>query len=216
MAETPNKSKTIHPFYDYTQITHLLEECGKRIYGPHFQIDKIDYPVVHKLLIYHLQDEVSAANEGIDLHKGILLTGKIGCGKTTLMTLMQPLCTDVHQYHIVSCRDISFEFGKIGFDIIYKYSHNAFHRSSNMPKVYCFDDWGLEANTIHRGNTCNAVAEILLSRYELFISKKMLTHVTTNLNSQKLEDTYGLQLSSRIRTMFNMIAFDVNTRDKRN
>ncbi|QJB36308.1 ATPase [Chitinophaga oryzae] len=209
------KNKSIFPPYDYPQLIRHLETSGKSIYGPNFQIDEIDRPVVYKLLLYFIRDETNASNEGIDLQKGILLTGKIGCGKTSLMTLMQTFCADVCQYNIVSCRDISFEFSKTGFDIIGKYSRNAFHRFSEIPKVYCFDDLGLETNIIYGGNSCNIVAEILLSRYDLILSNKTLTHVTTNLNSQSLEDTYGYRLSSRMRTMFNLIAFDTNTRDKR-
>ncbi len=209
------KNKSIFPPYDYPQLIRYLETCGKSLYGQHFKIDEIDQPVVYKLLLYFMQDQTNAANEGIDLQKGILLTGKIGCGKTSLMTLMQTFCTDAYQYRIASCRDISFEFSKTGFDIINKYSRNAFHRFSDIPMAYCFDDLGLETNITYGGNVCNIVAEILLSRYDLILSNKMLTHVTTNLNSQDLEDTYGYRLSSRMKTMFNLIAFDTNTRDKR-
>lgn len=53
------------------------------------------------------------------------------------------------------------------------------------------------------GNNCNVMGEVLLSRYDLFISSKMITHVTTNLNSQELEVLYGNRLRSRMRAMFN-------------
>jgi len=59
------------------------------------------------------------------------------------------------------------------------------------------------------------MAEILLSRYDLFVSKGIPTHLTTNLSASELESKYGNRLRSRMREMFNLVAFDKNSRDKR-
>ena len=59
------------------------------------------------------------------------------------------------------------------------------------------------------------MAEILLSQYELFISRQMITHLTTNLNSTEIEKIYGKRVRSRLREQFNLIAFDTNSKDKR-
>ena len=209
------KTKATQTPYDYYLLMRQLEEHGKNVYGPRFRIDDIDRPVVVKLLAYFLQDEAVAAAEGIDLHKGILLTGKIGCGKTSLVTLIRPLTPESYRPHMVSCREISFEFSRVGYDVISRYSKNAFFPYTNVPRVHCFDDLGLEQTVSYWGNSCNVLGEILLSRYDLLISHKMLTHVTTNLVSQELEDLYGNRLRSRMRAMFNLIAFDPATTDKR-
>ncbi|MEI3800385.1 MULTISPECIES: hypothetical protein [unclassified Chitinophaga] len=227
MTNTPNnqpgqegsmsmKTKAIQSPYDYYQLMQQLEEHGKNVYGPRFRIDDIDRSVVVKLLAYFLQDEPIAAAEGIDLHKGILLMGRIGCGKTSLMTLMRALAPESYRPQIVSCRDVSFEFGKIGYDAIARYGRNAFFPYSSIPRVHCFDDLGGEQNMSFWGNNCNVMGEILLSRYDLLISHKMVTHVTTNLNSEELEGIYGNRLRSRMRAMFNLIVFDLSTLDKRN
>jgi hypothetical protein len=59
------------------------------------------------------------------------------------------------------------------------------------------------------------LGEILLSRYDLFLSNKTLTHATTNLNAQELEERYGNRVRSRLRELFNLIAFDKGSADKR-
>jgi DNA replication protein DnaC len=59
------------------------------------------------------------------------------------------------------------------------------------------------------------MAEILLSRYDQFITKKMLTHLTTNLTSSEIDEIYGLRVRSRLREMFNLIAFSSDSKDKR-
>ena len=62
---------------------------------------------------------------------------------------------------------------------------------------------------------CYVMAEILLSRYDLFVSKGMLTHATTNLSASELEERYGNRVRSRMREMFNLVAVDKNSGDKR-
>ena len=209
------KTKATQTRYDYYLLMQQLEEHGKNVYGQGFRIDDIDRPVVVKLLAYFLQDEPIATAEGIDLHKGIMLIGRIGCGKTSLMTLMRALAPESYRPQIVSCRDVSFEFGKIGYDAIARYGRNAFYPYSSIPRAHCFDDLGVEQNMSFWGNSCNVMGEILLSRYDLLISHGMMTHLTTNLNSHELEAIYGNRLRSRMRAMFNLIAFDSNTREKR-
>ncbi len=67
----------------------------------------------------------------------------------------------------------------------------------------------------HHGNQCNVMGEILLSRYVHFINNHILTHATTNLSVSKLENYYGNRVRSRMREIFNLIAFDSNSIDKR-
>ncbi len=67
------------------------------------------------LLVYFLRNEQEATRLGLDLNKGILLTGPIGCGKTKLMTLMRLVPAHDRFFVLKACRDISFEFGTKGF-----------------------------------------------------------------------------------------------------
>lgn len=59
------------------------------------------------------------------------------------------------------------------------------------------------------------MAEILLTRYDLFVSKNLLTHLTTNLSASEIEEIYGNRIRSRLREMLNLISFDKNSIDKR-
>jgi hypothetical protein len=59
------------------------------------------------------------------------------------------------------------------------------------------------------------MAEILLARYDLFISKKIITHITTNLYASEIETNYGNRVRSRLRSIVNLISFDKTTKDKR-
>ena len=160
-----------------------------------------------------MKDEATCFQYNLNLSKGILLTGPVGCGKTTIMNLIKYLTPPEHKFFVKPCRDISFEFIQDGYQIIHKYSKGKLYESE--PKTICFDDLGTENNLKYYGNECNVIAEIILSRYDIFITKNLQTHITTNLNASEIEKQYGNRVRSRIREMFNLIAYDRTTPDKR-
>lgn len=206
-------NKSIKSHYNYQAVINWLQAKGIEHYGNHFKIVETDYPIVYKLIAYFLKDEQTCNQLNIDLEKGILLTGPIGCGKTTLMNLMKHLAPADNKFSVKPCRDISFEFIQDGYQIIHKYSNGKLYHSE--PRTYCFDDLGTENNLKYYGNECNVMAEILLSRYDLYISKKLQTHITTNLSANEIEKQYGNRVRSRLRELCNLIAFDNGTKDKR-
>lgn len=197
----------------YLEIIAWLEKKGIELYGKKFKIFETDHEIIYKLIAYFLKDEQACYQFNIDLEKGILLTGPIGCGKTSLMTLMKHLAPIGNKFSVKPCRDISFEFIQDGYQIIHKYSIGKLYQSE--PRTYCFDDLGTENNLKYFGNECNVMAEILLSRYDLFISKKLQTHITTNLSATEIEKHYGNRVRSRLRELCNLIAFDNVAKDKR-
>ena len=199
--------------YDYAEVRSWLEKKGHDLFGNDFKLVREDDYIVNKLMAYFLKDETLCGKFGLDLQKGILLAGPIGCGKTSLMTIMKHLPSADFKYSIKPCRDISFEFIQDGYEVIHQYSKGKLYQAN--PRNICFDDLGLENNLKYYGNECNVMAEILLSRYDLFISNKIITHLTTNLSASEIEYAYGNRVRSRLRQMFNLIAFNPETKDKR-
>jgi hypothetical protein len=199
--------------FDFTKYLALLEAKGRELYNPSFKVYPEDYEIIFKLLIYFLKDEVNTEKYNLSLRKGILLSGPVGCGKTSLMNLVKLTLPQEQRYIVKSCREVSFEFIQDGYTVIRKYSTHSFNK--DVPKTYCFDDLGTENNLKYYGNDCNVMAEIFLSRYDLFVNRKMLTHITTNLSSSEIEELYGERVRSRMREMFNLIAFSESAKDKR-
>jgi DNA replication protein DnaC len=199
--------------YDFNKCIDFIETQGKIHYGKSFKISDIDTPTIYKLLVYMIKDDKAASMEQINLSKGILLSGPIGCGKTSIMHLIKPFSNHLFDYKIKTCREVSFEFAKQGYEALQQYTiktTNQFRLSG-----FCFDDFGAEQQIKHFGNDCNVMAEIIISRYEDFISNKSITHITTNLSASEIENLYGNRLRSRMRSMFNLITFPTNSKDKR-
>lgn len=112
-------------------------------------------------------------------------------------------------YEVIPCRNITFGFNHLGFRTVEEYGNT---------KYYCFDDLGgVEPSGRFYGKDLNVMGEVLLSRYELYVSSKgkVKTHATTNLNAEELEERYGNRVRSRMRQLFNLIGFDSKAKDKR-
>ena len=192
--------------YDFQKILIYLDAKGKLLFGKHFKIHEEDHGVIMKLCHYFIKDIENCERHDIDPNKGILLSGPVGCGKTSLMRLLKFIVPHQRRYIVVPSRNIVFGFNHIGYKTIEDYSNSQF---------FCFDDLGVEPIGRHYGKDCNVMGEILLSRYEIFLKHNIKTHATTNLNAEELEDLYGNRVRSRMRQLFNLIAFNKHTNDKR-
>lgn len=192
--------------YDFEKMILYLNAKGKMLFGKAFKIFEEDKGILFKLCNYFIQDEANCKRLDIDMDKGILLSGPVGCGKTSLMKLLRCIVPHQKPYKIMPARNIVFGFNHVGYKTIEDYGNSNY---------FCFDDLGVEPIGRHYGKDCNVMGEIMLSRYDLFLQSKVKTHATTNLNAQELEERYGNRVRSRMRELFNLIAFDKGSGDKR-
>ena len=192
--------------YDFDKMLVYLNAKGKLLFGETFKIFEEDRDILFKLCNYFIGDEANCKNFGIDINKGILLSGPVGCGKTSLMKLLRHIVPHQKPYKIIPARNIVFGFNHVGYKTLEDYGNGHY---------FCFDDLGVEPIGRHYGKDCNVMGEIILSRHDLFLECHIKTHATTNLNAQELEERYGNRVRSRMRELFNLIAFDKGSGDKR-
>lgn len=193
--------------YDFKKILCYLNVKGKLLFGKKFHVWEENLDIVYRLSIYMIKDFEACEKFGIDPDKGILLTGPVGCGKTTIMKLIRHIVPHIRPYEIIPARNVTFGFNHLGYQVIDDYGNG---------DLYCFDDIGVEPIGRHFGKDCNVIGEILLSRHEIYLKNGIKTHATTNLNADELEERYGKRVRSRMREMFNLIAFREDAKDKRN
>jgi len=199
--------------FDYDDFFYVFENVGKQLYGEKYALQKNDMEILLKLTVYFGKHTEKAEELGINLSKGIFLCGPVGAGKTSLIRIFREVLHHDLRFLIKPCRDISYEFSSAGTEIIFKYSKKHFNKEK--PCTMCFDDLGLEPNSSFFGIKANIMREIILSRYDLFITHRMITHFTTNFDVDEIEENYGFEVRSRIREMCNIIPFHKDTPDKR-
>jgi len=161
MSHQTKPFKQISPFY--RQAFNFLDHCGKKTYGGFFNLYPEDIPVIGRLIAWALNDQEAAEQKGIDLNKGILLSGPVGSGKTSLMKLLRHFIDSKHHHAVKPCRDIAYEFHQTGFNVIHRYAGNAWIPGKPIGFA-CFDDLGTEQYLKYYGQDCNIMAEIILSR----------------------------------------------------
>ncbi|SDR68545.1 hypothetical protein SAMN04487764_0244 [Gillisia sp. Hel1_33_143] len=194
--------------YDFPKILVYLKAKGKLLFGEKFKIYKQDKAILLQLCSYFIKDKENCHKFGIDTEKGLLLSGPVGCGKTSLMKLLRHIVPMQRPYEMIPCRNVTFSFNHLGYKTIEEYGNT---------KFFCFDDLGIEPPGRFYGKDLNVMGEVLLSRYELYLQTKhkIKTHATTNLNAEELEERYGNRVRSRMRELFNLVAFDKYSHDKR-
>lgn len=188
------------------KIMSAIIEEGKKL-EPYFFIPDHLKDFYLNLVLYFTESKKCIWN----LKKGLLLCGDIGVGKTLSMTIMQNM---FHKHSMISTRYIVRDFltaTKPGY-ILDKYGRESFHRTPNnlpdmkRPIVRCFDDLGLEElNAKFYGNNQNVIEEILVDRYDKFLSHGLKTHATSNATPEIIEEAYGKRLRNRIKQMMNYI-----------
>lgn len=193
-------------YYDFPKMLRYLEVKGKILFGKDFRIFESDMDILFMLCNYIIRDEEMCEKMNLDLNKGLLITGPVGCGKTSIMKLLKHLVPHQKTYEVIPCRNIVFSFNHIGFKAIEDYGDSGY---------FCFDDLGVEPLGRYFGQDCNVLGEILLSRHDLLLSNKIKTHITSNLKAAELEERYGQRVRSRMKNLFNLVTFKNDSLDKR-
>jgi DNA replication protein DnaC len=148
-------------------------------------------------------------------HKGLLLIGDIGVGKTTLMRILQKLFKDTERkFRWVTAMDIKnmLEEGLKPAEILEMYG-KTFHQDLYV------DDIGLGQATFKQwGNVSNIISELIFERDELFVTSKWRyrTHFSSNIKTTindeekkngktSIELLYGDRALDRLIQMTNLI-----------
>ena len=182
----------------------------EEILGKNFISDEYNREIVPEIYNYFFRGDGK-----LDSKRGILLIGKIGCGKTRLMKNFSDYLmwrNEAGKFRIYNVRQVQWDFVKNGYDGIQQYMNNPTSQGEH-PNDICFDDLGTELRSVKNfGNDIAVMEEVLYARYELFPKKK--THLITNLDIDSLKERYSERLVSRFREMFNVV--NLPGEDRRN
>jgi hypothetical protein len=186
-------------------------------------MDESCEPTYEKVIMYIREDPTFLSlNHGHSFDKGLLICGRVGCGKTLLfkglsdlMKIFKIRCEDREGYYRTfyskSANVIVQEFSLNGFEIMRPFNPYNEEKDYGLINNHLFiDDLGTESLGFYYGAQRNVLGELLQIRYDN--RNEYITHATSNLDPQALKSFYGERVFSRINEMFNYINMAGNDR----
>lgn len=142
---------------------------------------------------------------------GVMLCGKCGNGKTTLVYALQSMVNSLN-----SCGHFKFlgPYFKVGMRIFDAKELVLLSRKLDEWRSVCardmmaIDDLGKEpTEVLDYGNVTSPLVDLLEQRYQ----SQKFTVVTTNLAPKEIRGKYGERIADRFREMFEVIAFEFDS-----
>lgn len=178
--------------YNYFKCIQYLQQQGRILYGSSYRIHPSQRQQVYRLLVYATANKEECALYGIDLQKGLLVTGPGNSGKTSLLHLLKPFFQTNRQYIIRSSREVAFCYERFCTHTVQQYV--------SQDISYCFDDLGLE-----RLKLDTEVIKKLLQFRLLHAADN--THISTRLDKVTLAEMYGKHFTELLYCKLNHIEF---------
>jgi len=134
--------------------------------------------------------------------RGAIVFGGTGSGKTLIFSMLQRVVpkNDLRFFVKRNVLEIVTEFNKNGHEVFSKFED----------KNVLFDDLGTEDKGIHYGDKIEVMEKFIQLRYDLFISRGLITHITTNLTTAEILNRYGARCVSRLKEMTDIVLLGVN------
>lgn len=197
LKSSSNIRKSFLAKVDLDNAKRVWFAIGNRLTDGNYIVDgHLKAPIV-EILKWCIMDESFNG----DLQKGLLLSGKIGCGKTLTLKIfvefMKYANKIVASYSAIEVVEI-FK-SKIGKDRLF------------VSPLF-IDDLGTEEKEINNfGTKEKPIYEIFNRRY---LDRRFLMFITTNLGPSKMELRYGDRVRDRIKEMFNVMPIEGESRRK--
>lgn len=144
--------------------------------------------------------------------RGLLMIGRTGCGKTTMMNAVCKMINALY-YSNISGTGTNADRRAFQWETAYtieNFARNERERYENFKRCEwaAIDDMGQESVSVTEyGNIVYPVRDILLYRYE----NNLTTIVTTNLLPKVITEKYGPRIGDRMAEMFETIMFNEDT-----
>lgn len=191
--------KELNDRYTAKYVYNFLAWVSQNVYNKKLIVDDYNREYIKTICFFFSNDPRFETELKFSFQKGLMIRGISGLGKTYIPRCLQH--NELKPISIFSMIDITDEVKRNGdYDII-------------TDKIIYLDDVGTEeANVNHYGTKISWFKNYL----ELYYSKNLPFNkliISTNCNSQQLEERYGFRVRSRMKDMFNVI--DLTGQDMR-
>lgn len=234
--EHPNHMKL------YREATHdgraghikgLIMNClNKRIYNEiklGKNEEKIYSLIINQVIARHVPNQSSVLNP----HKGIILSGSVGVGKTTFLESV----AEAEQYLVNVLRNPTMEHSeealsqalKARYTVSVPEERRLIIANSSIKisqdlihSPMLFDEFGDtgDDNIKFMGNTFNFVEDVLYKRHQQYVKANLngimpaITMLTTNLTKKEIIERYSLKVADRLFEMCDIVEWEGESKRK--
>lgn len=204
--------------YELSRLPWTVKELKEYVLtnNQKFVVDSRNAELFELMCLYFSNDKRFETVHGYSLSKGLLLTGKVGVGKTELLRIFQK--NKKRCYHLTSVYEIENYCQEHGVENYTMYSGfvpgwggERFFYQSQIG--WAWDDVGRESVVFDFGNKLDVFSKLIQVRYSNNVDFTSL-HLTTNLSPDEIEAKYSSAVRSRLREMFNYIVVKGEDRRK--
>lgn len=193
---------------------HATRQAKKELKDT-FIVDDENVATVRGFVAYFTGNLEIMQEHNIDPRKGIIIFGNPGSGKSMLFRILKE-CVQ------------SEKLVQVGEKMMLEkqlFRKMSFHTCEHMAKFFmlkgelelhkfgkdsikniCFDDLGAEELRNLYGNKKEVMVDLINERYDLFLNNGILTHFTTNLSPDEIEERYSKRVRSRLKHMCNILS----------
>ena len=191
---------------DYDTVRSNFYNVYEMNEGRPFEITEFNKEIFHELCLYFSDDKRFNGR----LKKGILLIGKPGSCKTSIMKALARVGN--RGFRMVTAKELIHLHTDKGFGAVEPYTNEKLDMFKR-PNGTLFDDFGSEPDSKHYGNVVNVMGDII----ELIDKKKTwgVMHLTSNITTKDIQDKYGDRVYSRLNMMFNLMTYKSDAPDMR-
>lgn len=180
---------------DFETAQKLFMMIANKITGKPFEVNEFNREVIQNCIKWIIADKSCEW----PLDKGIGLIGYYGTGKSHLFRIID--------YTSQAFRKESMKFTTHTCPAVLKIVSES---PNDIKKYYsgviCFDDLGAEETVIKNyGNTVGVMSDIIFEREIRHEVSGQITHFTSNLIWEEIEQKYGTRIYDRIQKMTTLI-----------
>jgi DNA replication protein DnaC len=139
--------------------------------------------------------------------KGLLLIGKVGCGKTVAMKAMSRIV----RHRMVNVPELALRFASKGIeDILSDVDGLDPTIDSSRKNSIIIDDLGAEQTMKSYGSEF-PIEELIMRRYVMWQNRGLLTSFATNMTGKDISERYGERILDRMCEMCERVVLNDGT-----
>lgn len=195
------------------QLKHLFKNEAENYYASQnrsFDVDAANKNFLNIFCKYFAKDPSFETEHKGDLNKGLLIYGSNGTGKTSSFQIIQNISK---KYGVKSLWFPLIATSKVVTQFNSQKDKDYVIQNYSKGKLL-FDDLGAEneGSNMYIYGKEDIFIRIMEARYNDFIRKKTITHITTNLELNEIKKRYGSRVEDRFVEMLNFIELSGKSR----